>query len=232
MPPAIAFGTLAACYLLAASRRPRWPVTRTAAFIGGTAAGAIAVSAPAATPAAHVAEHGLMIAVAAPLMVLGAPLALGLSVLAPGARRRALGVLRLRVVVLAGAAPSAWLLFVAVQAVWHLSALAGVAGERPWLHALEHGTLLGAALLFWQPVIGADPSPGRLRGPGASLYLLAAIAAGDLMSAQSISAGRPLAGAVMVLTMLPLALAFLVVTWRWMVREERRALRWEAGDAV
>ena len=38
-------------------------------------------------------------------------------------------------------------------------------------HILEHALYLGAALLFWWPVVGADPSPWRLPHPARVAYL-------------------------------------------------------------
>ena len=39
------------------------------------------------------------------------------------------------------------------------------------LHRLEHALYLGSALLFWWPVVGADPSPHRLSYPARLFYL-------------------------------------------------------------
>ncbi len=48
------------------------------------------------------------------------------------------------------------------------------------MHAAVHAALLGAALLFWRPVLGADPI--RRLAPLAQVgYLLAAMPAGDVV---------------------------------------------------
>ena len=36
------------------------------------------------------------------------------------------------------------------------------AAESVLVHYVQHATFLGASLLFWWPIIGADPSPWRL----------------------------------------------------------------------
>ncbi|MEO8638561.1 MAG: cytochrome c oxidase assembly protein, partial [Chloroflexota bacterium] len=47
--------------------------------------------------------------------------------------------------------------------------------ETPWLHDVQHVTFLGAALLFWWPVVGADPSRWRLPHPVRLFYLFLAM---------------------------------------------------------
>jgi cytochrome c oxidase assembly factor CtaG len=69
----------------------------------------------------------------------------------------------------------AWVLFAAVNWGWHFSTLYNDALENSALHYLQHATFLGAALLFWWPVLGADPSPWRLPHPVRLLYLFLAM---------------------------------------------------------
>ena len=59
----------------------------------------------------------------------------------------------------------AWLLFAAVNWGWHFSVLYDQALENDLLHYFQHATFLAAALLFWWPAIGVDPSPWRLPHP-------------------------------------------------------------------
>ena len=68
-----------------------------------------------------------------------------------------------------------WLAFAIVIWASHFSPLFEAALEDPGIHALEHALYLGAALLFWWPVVGADPHPFRM-GHGMRLgYLLLAM---------------------------------------------------------
>jgi putative copper resistance protein D len=69
----------------------------------------------------------------------------------------------------------AWILFAAVNWGWHFSSLYDRALETPWLHDIQHLTFLGAALLFWWPVVGADPSRWRLPHPARLFYLFLAM---------------------------------------------------------
>ena len=68
----------------------------------------------------------------------------------------------------------AWLAFTAMLVGVHFSPLYQAALEREWVHWLEHALFLGTGLLFWWPVIGADPSRSRPTYPIRILYLLAA----------------------------------------------------------
>ena len=71
----------AAAYVWAA-RRVRWPPWRTGAFVAGLAALAVALvvldGAADRTLTAHMAQHLVRVYAAAPLLVLGSPIALGL----------------------------------------------------------------------------------------------------------------------------------------------------------
>jgi putative membrane protein len=45
----------------------------------------------------------------------------------------------------------------------------------PAVHGLEHLAFLGSALLFWAPLVGADPLPGRPGSVGRVAWLVAAM---------------------------------------------------------
>jgi putative copper resistance protein D len=121
----------------------------------------------------HMIQHLLLSFVAAPLLVLAAPITLLLRVASPEARRRwILPLLESRPVRVISHPLVAWCLFAGVMYFAHFSPLFDAALEDFSLHRLEHALFLGTALLFWWPVIGADPSPHRL-GYGARILYLA-----------------------------------------------------------
>jgi putative copper resistance protein D len=121
----------------------------------------------------HMIQHLLLSFVAAPLLVLAAPITLLLRVASPHARRRwILPLLESRPVRLISHPLVAWCLFAGVMYFAHFSPLFDAALDDFTLHRLEHALFLGTALLFWWPVIGADPSPHRL-GYGARILYLA-----------------------------------------------------------
>ena len=124
---------------------------------------------------AHMVQHLLLILVAAPLLILGAPALPALWAL-PRARRRALGgwwrrAAELRSVVHALTAPgSAFVLHLAALWFWHMPAPYQAALRSPDVHAIEHLSFLGTALLFWWAVA---PSLGRPRASeGAGILIV------------------------------------------------------------
>ena len=207
-------------------------IPRAACLIAGTLALAAAPFVGDGSLAGHMVEHSLLVAVAVPLIVLGAPIALALRTLRGGARRALLAVLRSRPVRLLTHPLCTWSLFVATQWVVHLTPLIDVGERSPAPHALEHAALLGTAVLFWLPAIGRNPVARPLRGWEASVYLFAAAPALDLVGALLLARGEDAAGVAMLAGMLPIVVAAVAVTWSWLVREDRRATRLEAWHAA
>jgi putative membrane protein len=139
------------------------------------------------------AQHMLLVMVAAPLLVLGAPGLPLLLALPPGWRRR---LLRLRGNAVAGGGwrllsrpPVAWALHVGGLWLWHLPGPYQAALASEPVHAAEHASFLGTALLFWWVVL----SPQRRASSAASLlYLFAAALQGSALGALLVLAPAPL----------------------------------------
>lgn len=123
---------------------------------------------------AHMAQHVLLMLVAAPLLVLGAPPLPTLWAL-PRSARRAIGrgwnaYPWLGRAWHAVTGPVAvWCVLTTTLWVWHLPGPYQAAVRSAGVHALEHVTMLGAALLFWWVVL--QPT-GRRRVDGGSAVLL------------------------------------------------------------
>ena len=154
-----------------------------AAYAGGLAGVAVALLSPLdalaeALFAAHMVQHLLLIVVAAPLLVLGVPLVPGLWAFARP-RRHALGRWwRNSEPVRAGwralSRPAVvWVIYAAVLWPWHLPALYQRALTSVPVHALEHATLLGSALLFWWTALHPGRA-GRLGHGAGVLYVFTA----------------------------------------------------------
>lgn len=124
---------------------------------------------------AHMVQHLLLILVAAPLLVCGAPELPMLWAFPPG-RRRALGgwwrhVVHLRAAVHALTAPgTAFTLQLVALWFWHMPAPYTAALRSPGVHALEHLSFLGTAMLFWWVV--ASPMGRPRAGEGAGILML------------------------------------------------------------
>jgi putative membrane protein len=131
---------------------------------------------------AHMAQHLLLTMMAAPLLLLGNPMPLVLWGLPPRARRWLAAPFR-RTAWPRGALsamtfwPAAGLLHVVAIWIWHVPLLYDAAAEHELLHAVEHITFFGTALLFWWPIIRPAPRLAPRLHPGLQIaYLVAATA--------------------------------------------------------
>ena len=102
---------------------------------------------------AHMAQHELVMVVAAPLLVLGRPVVPFLFALPIGWRRRLGGWSRDRrwsaVWGWLTEPLVAWILHAMAILVWHLPRLYGATLRSEAVHGLQHASFLGTALLFW-----------------------------------------------------------------------------------
>jgi cytochrome c oxidase assembly factor CtaG len=170
-------------YLIAARHvnraNPRVPIPgwRVAAWFGGLVAILVALESAVDVYAGslltvHMVQHLILAMVAPPLLALGAPVTLLLRVASPRVRHRLIApTLHSRVVRLIASPYVAWPLFAIVMWLTHFSPLYGAALDDPTLHLAEHAIFLGSGLLFWWPVVAADPIPRRL-GYGARVAYL------------------------------------------------------------
>jgi cytochrome c oxidase assembly factor CtaG len=159
-----------------------------AAFIAGWIVLALALLSPihaagSVLLTAHMIQHELLILVAAPLLVLGRPIVPALWALPPtwrgpigaiGQRRTVRAIWRrvsrpLDAALIHGAA--VW--------IWHSPTAYEAAVRSPVLHALEHATFIGTALLFWWSVLHVRHS--RVRdGQAIAVMFLTALHTGAL----------------------------------------------------
>jgi cytochrome c oxidase assembly factor CtaG len=105
----------------------------------------------------HMVEHELLMAAAAPLLVLGRPLITFLWAL-PQSARRDLGSLSRAgpvhgVWFFATSALVAWTVHALALWIWHLPALFEAALASEAVHSLQHVSFLGAALLYWTSLL-------------------------------------------------------------------------------
>jgi cytochrome c oxidase assembly factor CtaG len=159
-----------------ATRVPRW---RIVAWLAGVATiGLALVSAvdvySGSLFSVHMVQHLLLAMVAPPLLALGAPMTLALRAVSVNVRRTILlPVLHSSLVKAISWPPVGWTLFAVVMWATHFSPLFNAALENHALHVVEHLLYLLAGVLFWWPVIGADPLRWRLSPIGRMAYLAA-----------------------------------------------------------
>ena len=125
--------------------------------------------------AAHMAQHELLMAVAAPLLVLGRPLVPFVWALPPAWRRVAGSWTSGRGFRAGWEAlthpATAWTLHAAAIWLWHLPSLYEATLGSELVHALQHASFLGTALLFWWSVVRRTAATGRVGTPIAVLAL-------------------------------------------------------------
>jgi cytochrome c oxidase assembly factor CtaG len=169
---------------------PRW---RLLCFLAGLAAAWIAIASPldafgGLLLSAHMTQHLVLMAVAPPLVLLGAPALALLKGLPRAVAREAVGPFLARSAVdrfgriLTHPVTGLSAMTLAMWG-WHVPAAYELALSSPSWHEVEHACLFGAALLFWWPVV--LPWPSRPQWPAwtAPLYLLAGDVANTALAA-------------------------------------------------
>jgi putative membrane protein len=222
---------LLGCYL-EASRRVRWPAARTASFAAGLVVLVAGLGVDGLSLAAHMAGHGIVVAVAAPLLVLGRPLALALRALPTPAARELTALLRSRVPRAALWPPVGFFAFLATQLAFHLTPLFGEALRDGPLHEVEHLLFLVTALWLWSVCLAVEPLPRRWPPLARAGLLIGAMMLSDVGSVKLMVDGEAAAGAAMTISMTPLGLGAAALVWASLLREERRAARREVAHAT
>jgi putative membrane protein len=151
---------------------------QTLAFAGGWLALVLALVSPldglgARLFSAHMLQHEVLMLVAAPLLVLGRPLAAWTWAFSPVQRQMVGRWTRVgwwaATWALLTDPLAAWALHALALWLWHVPAWFEAALHNEGLHALQHASFLGTALLFWWSALGVD---ARSRTSGfAMLYL-------------------------------------------------------------
>jgi len=155
------------------------PRRRIAAWLAGVAVVALALVSAVHIYAGslftvHMVQHLLLAMVAPPLLALGAPVTLTLRAASVNVRRSILlPVLHSWPVKAISWPPVGWTFFAVVMWATHFSPLYNAALENQALHSAEHLLYLIAGVLFWWPVIGADPIRWRLSPIARMAYLAA-----------------------------------------------------------
>ena len=181
--------------------RPRqFPSWRWCCFMGGILALVVAVSSPLDTFSdrllvVHMGQHFVLMSIAPPLIVFGAPVVPMLRGLPRWFVRPVLGpfirIRWLREFFHALVQPKvAWLLMNLVYIGWHVPAAYEAALANENIHNIEHACFFFTSVLFWWPII--EPWPSHFRGSRWILlpYLLAADVVNTGISAFLVFSGR------------------------------------------
>jgi cytochrome c oxidase assembly factor CtaG len=148
----------------------------------------------------HMTQHVLLLTVAAPLIVMGAPwmsvwrpLPLGFRRATAGALARSRWAAPLRTLGHWLGQPAGALVgFTAALVVWHVAALYDLTLRHIAIHALEHTTFLLFGVLLWAQVIDSPPLRARLRLDQRVYYIVLAAIPGWIISLVLAFAPSPL----------------------------------------
>jgi cytochrome c oxidase assembly factor CtaG len=169
----------AALYLLGVARLRRrgdhWPVGRTLAFVGGGMGGAALATVSGlgvyddTLLSVHMVQH-MVLAMVVPLaMALGAPVTLALRTLPRRPRKWLLVVLHSRVARVLTFPPLTFGLFVITPWALYFSGWYGATLHHEYLHEMTHLHMVVVGCLFFWPLVGVDPLPGRITYPARML---------------------------------------------------------------
>jgi len=205
--PLVTVGLLAAAIAYLQARRRlvaggvAWPARRTAYFLSGIGALALALLSPVEAYdtvlfSVHVAQHMLLTMVAAPLLALGAPITLALRVAKGPTRRRMVRVLHSPPLRVVGNPLVAWVLFTLTLYGLYFSPLFDLTLRQPLVHDLVHLHFIAVGLLFWWPLVGLDPSRWRLPHIARLLFVFLMVPFHAFLGVAIMNSGRVLAPAL------------------------------------
>ena len=163
------------------ARGDRWPVGRTISFLVG-GLGTIALATLSGLAAydtslfsVHMVQHMLLSMVATVFLALGAPVTLALRTMPLRPRRIVLRVLHSRPVEILSFPLIPWVAFVASPFALYFSGWYAATLDSTVLHELLHVHFLVVGSLFFWPLLGVDPVPGRSGHPFRMLLVAATL---------------------------------------------------------
>jgi putative copper resistance protein D len=155
-----------------------WPTGRTLAFVVlGMGSFFVATSSGLAAYdttllSVHMVQHMVLSMLVPIALALGAPVTLALRTLPRWPRRALLAVLHSRAAKVLSFPPLALALYVVSPWALYFSPWYDATLDHAWLHELMHLHLVVVGALFFWPIVGVDPVPGRVGYPFRMLLLV------------------------------------------------------------
>ncbi len=156
--------------LVLRERGDRWPVGRSLSFGLGIGAFVLATQSGLATYdttliSVHMVQHMILSMVVPLAFALSAPVTLALRTLRTRPRRWLLAVLHSRVAAVLTFPPLTFLLYVTSPWALYFSGWYDASLESTYVHEAMHVHLVIVGCLFFWPLVGIDPVPGRVAYP-------------------------------------------------------------------
>jgi len=152
-------------------RGDSWPMGRTFAFVGvGMGSFALATLSglgryDTTLLSVHMVQHMVLSMVVPLALALGAPVTLALRTLPAAPRRWLLAVLHSRVATVLSFAPLTFLLYVISPWALYFTSWYDASLSSTYVHEMMHIHLVLVGTLFFWPLVGVDPLPGRVTYP-------------------------------------------------------------------
>ncbi len=162
-------------------RGDRWPVSRTVLFLAPGLGGIASVTVSGLDAydttllSVHMVQHMVLSMVAPIFLALGAPMTLALRVLHGAPRQRLLAVVHSHVAKVFTFPLVAFGLFVVTPFALYFTGLYEQTLRHEWLHELTHAHFILVGCLFFWPLLGLDPLPGRWPYPARALLMLLSV---------------------------------------------------------
>ncbi|NYF54354.1 cytochrome c oxidase assembly protein [Micromonospora purpureochromogenes] len=162
-------------------RGDAWPVLRTICFLGPGLGGIAAVTVSGlhaydtALVSVHMVQHMVLSMIAPIFLALGAPVTLALRTLPVRPRKRLLAVVHSRFAKVYGFPLVAFSIFVVNPFALYFSGLYHYTLEHAWAHELVHAHFIATGCVFFWPLLGLDPLPGRWPYPARALLMLLSV---------------------------------------------------------
>jgi cytochrome c oxidase assembly factor CtaG len=152
-------------------RGDRWPAGRTVSFVGlGLGTIVVATMSPIAAYdttllSLHMVQHMLLSMLAPVFLALGAPVTLALRTMTRTPRRYLLAVLHSRVAAVLTFPVVTFALYVLSPWALYFTSWYDATLDSAYLHGVLHLHFLLVGCLFFWPLVGVDPVPGRVSYP-------------------------------------------------------------------
>jgi putative copper resistance protein D len=162
-------------------RGDRWPVARTVFFLGPGLGGIAAVTVSGlhaydtALLSVHMVQHMVLSMISPIFLALGAPVTLALRTLPPRPRKRLLAVVHSRIARIYSFPLVAFAIFVVNPFALYFTDLYRYTLEHVWAHEVVHAHFIMTGCVFFWPLLGLDPLPGRWPYPARALLMLLSV---------------------------------------------------------
>ncbi|MEU8262879.1 cytochrome c oxidase assembly protein [Micromonospora sp. NPDC048999] len=162
-------------------RGDHWPALRTVCFLGPGLGGIAAVTLSGlgtydtTVLSVHMVQHMVLSMISPIFLALGAPVTLALRTLPVRPRKRLLAIVHSRIARIYSFPLVAFAIFVVNPFALYFTDLYHYTLQHEWAHELTHAHFIMTGCVFFWPLLGLDPLPGRWPYPARALLMLLSV---------------------------------------------------------